>query len=117
MSTPTITVNVTTQKADTVLELQALVVGIDKLLAGVDPFKLSRETITRADLLTRVQSRLNAALASKAARQAMHNAVAAERTAQAQFKPLRAALRSYLVGAYGANAPELQQFGFVQNRR
>jgi hypothetical protein len=116
MTTST-TVNVTIQKADAVLQLQALIASIKTLLAGVDPFKLTRETISRADLLARAQSRLDAAVATKSSRQAMHNAVAAERIAETQFKPLRAAIRSYLIGAYGPNAPELQEFGFVQNRR
>jgi len=39
MSTPT-TVNVTTQKADAVLQLQALLHGILVKLPGVDPFLL-----------------------------------------------------------------------------
>jgi hypothetical protein len=116
MSTTT-TVNVTTQKADAVLQLQALIASINSKLAGVDPFKLSRETISRADLLAKVQTRLDAAVATKTSRQSMHNAVAAERIVEAQFKPLRAALRSYLIAAYGPSAPELQEFGFVQNRR
>ena len=116
MSTP-VTVNVTTQKADAVLQLQALLHGIQVKLPGVDPFLLYRLTLSRDELVKRVQTRLDTAIATKTSRQAMHNAVAAERAAQAEFKPIRSALRSYLVGVYGANAPELQEFGFVQNRR
>jgi hypothetical protein len=116
MSTP-VTVNVTTQKADAVLQLQALLHGIQVKLPGVDPFLLYRLTLSRDELVKRVQTRLDTAIATKTSRQAMHNAVAAERAAQADFKPIRSALRSYLVGVYGANAPELQEFGFVQNRR
>jgi hypothetical protein len=116
MSTPT-TVNVTTQKADAVLQLQALLHGIQLKLPGVDPFLLYRLTLSRDELVKRIQTRLDTAIATKASRQAMHNAVAAERAAQAEFKPIRSALRSYLAGVYSANAPELQEFGFVQNRR
>jgi len=116
MSTPT-TVNVTTQKADAVLQLQALLHGILVKLPAVDPFLLYRLTLSRDELVKRIQTRLDTAIATKTSRQAMHNAVAAERAAQADFKPIRSALRSYLVGVYGANAPELQEFGFVQNRR
>jgi hypothetical protein len=118
MSTPTTaTINVTTQKADSVLELQALINGITMLLAGVDPFRLSRQTYTRAELLARVRERLDAAIATKSARITLHNTVEAERIAQANFRGLRSSFRAYLVSVYGANAPELQQFGYVQNRK
>ena len=117
MTSPTTTINVTTQKADNVLELQALLNGITTLLPKVDSFLLSRQTVSRADLLAQVQKRLDAALATKNARIALHNAVEAERNAQTVFKPLRSALRAYLVSVFSANAPELQQFGFVQSRR
>jgi hypothetical protein len=118
MSAPTTaTINVTTQKADNVLELQALIHGITTLLPKVDPFILSRQTYSRADLLARIQARLDAAIATRNARIGLHNAVEAERNAQVTFKPLRTSLRAYLVSVYGANAPELQQFGFVQNRK
>jgi hypothetical protein len=117
MATPTTTINVTTQKADNVLELQALMTGITTLLPHVDPFLLSRQTYPRADLLARVQARLDAAIATKNARITLHNVVDAERNAQAAFKGLHASFRAYLVAVYGANAPELQQFGYVQNRK
>ncbi len=116
MSTPT-TVNVTTQKGDTVLQLQALRHSILVSLPGVDRFLLSFMTLSRDELVARVQARLDAAIATKTSRQAMHNAVAAERIAEAQFRPLRSALRSYVAAVYSANAPQLQEFGFVQNRR
>jgi hypothetical protein len=116
MSTPT-TVNVTTQKADAVLQLQALLHAVQTKLSGVDPFLLYRLTLSRDELVKRIQTRLDTAIATKTSRQAMHNAVAAEHAAQADFRPLRSALRSYVASIYGANAPELQEFGFVQNRR
>jgi hypothetical protein len=117
MATPTTTINVTTQKADSVLELQALIGGITMLLPTVDPFLLSRQTYKRADLLARIQARLDAAIATKDARITLHNVVDAERNAEAAFKGLHASFRAYLVAVYGANAPELQQFGYVQNRK
>ena len=82
MTTSTTTINVTTQKADAVLELQALINGITTLLPNVDPFLLSRQTIARADLLAQAQKTLAAALATTSARIAMHNAVEAERLAE-----------------------------------
>jgi hypothetical protein len=117
MSATTATINVTTQKADSVLELQALIQGVTVLLPHVDPFMLSRQTYSRADLLARIQARLDAAIATKSARIVLHNAVGAERNAQANFKELHASFRAYLVSVYGANAPELQQFGYVQSRK
>lgn len=117
MSATTATINVTTQKADSVPELQALINGITALLPHVDPFMLSRQTYSRADLLARIQARLDAAIATKSARIVLHNAVGAERNAQANFKDLQASFRAYLVSVYGANAPELQQFGYVQSRK
>jgi hypothetical protein len=117
MATTTTTINVTTQKADIVLELQALIHGVNTLIPNVDPFLLARKTVSRAAFLSQAQARLDAALKTKDARIALHNAVEAERNAQADFKPTRSAFRAYLVSYYGANAPELQQYGFVQNRR
>src|SRR5258707_710100 len=64
MATATTTINVTTQKADNVLELQALIHGINTLLPTIDPFMLARRAIPRAELLARVQARLAAARAA-----------------------------------------------------
>jgi hypothetical protein len=117
MATATTTVNVTTQKADAVLEMQAFINGINTLLPGVDPFRLSRQTLTRAQLLAQAQARLDAATATKNARLTLHTSVEAERIAAQSFQPIRVAFRAYLVAIYGANAPELQQYGYVQNRK
>jgi hypothetical protein len=115
MSTPN-TVNITTQKAGVAAEYQALINGINSLLPGVDPFVLGSTTISRADLLAKLQSRLNADTATKAAQTAYHNAVENEHALDTAIAPLRAQLKLFLQSRFGKTSTQLQSFGFAPSR-
>jgi hypothetical protein len=113
MSTTTAVVNITTQKAGLAAEYQALITGINTMLTGVDPFVLGNVTISRADLLAKLQSVITAASATKAAQTAYHNAVQSERTLNAAVAPVRAQLKLYLQSRFGKTSTQLQSFGFA----
>lgn len=100
-----------------IAEFQALIDGINAMLTGIDPFILGGITISRADLLAKLQARIDAAVKTKSDRKAVAADVAAEKVAAAVADPLRKGLKSLCVSRYGATSPVLQQLGFVQNRR
>jgi len=110
------TVNIATQKAGVAAEYQALIAGINTLLPSVDPFVLGNATISRADLLAKLQSLLNADNATKAAQTAYHNAVQSERSLTVAVAPLRAQLKLYLQSRFGKTSTQLQSFGFTPNK-
>ncbi|MDP8999465.1 MAG: hypothetical protein M3O46_05075, partial [Myxococcota bacterium] len=104
-------------KADLGALYRALIHGINTQLAGVDSFVLGKQTFSRADLLARLQSRIDAAEAVKANRATLQKSVADERTADSSMKPLRAQMKSYLQARFGKVSPELQDFGFTPTRK
>jgi len=110
------TVNITTQKAGLAAEYQALITGINTLLPSIDPFVLGNATISRADLLAKLQSLLNAANSTKATQAAYHNAVQSERSLTVQVAPLRAQLKLFLQSRFGKTSTQLQSFGFAPNK-
>jgi hypothetical protein len=112
-----VTPSITTQKVDAIAEYQALLEGLDSLLPGIDPFVLGGQTISRADLKARLQSRIDAALKVKSTRKALAALVADERGAAAAADPLRSLLKAFCGARFGATSPILQQLGFVQRRR
>jgi hypothetical protein len=116
MSTSTTTINVSTQRATLAALLAALVNGINTELAGVDPFVLDGTTVPHADLLARIQAVLDAIASVKAARKALQQAIASQKAALAQGRPLRAAMKRYLQANYGPTSPKLQLFGFTPAR-
>jgi hypothetical protein len=121
MSTPTTTtpktISITTQKLDAQAELQAIIDGANALMPGVDPFLIAKRTVARADLFALLQKGIDAAKATKEARLALATAVAHEREVKESIKPLRSDFKTFAQGRFGRGAPELQQLGFVQNRR
>jgi hypothetical protein len=119
LSTPVITPttqSLTTQKLDVVAEFQALIDGINSMLTGIDPFILGGITISRADLLAKLQARIDAAVKTKNDRKAVAADVAAEQAAAVVANPLRKGIKALCISRYGATSPVLQQLGFVQNR-
>ncbi|HEV3191241.1 MAG TPA: hypothetical protein VGY54_12120 [Polyangiaceae bacterium] len=116
MSTTTSTINVTAQKATVAALLAALVKGIDTDLAGVDPFLLDGTLHARAQLLARFQAALDAFVSVKSARTALLQAVANQKAALAQTRPLRAGMKRFLQIQFGPSSPKLQDFGFTPAR-
>jgi hypothetical protein len=120
MSTPIttpVTPSITTQKVDVIAEYQALLEGLDSLLAGIDPFVLGGQTISRADLKARLQSRVDAAQKVKSTRKTLAALVAHERATATAVDPIRSLLKAFCGARFGATSPVLQQLGFVQRRR
>jgi hypothetical protein len=116
MSTTTTTINVTAQKATVAALLAALVKGINTELAGVDPFLLDGTHFTRTELLARFQAALDAFASVKSARTALLQAVAKQKAALAQARPLRAGMKRFLQIQFGPSNPKLQEFGFTPAR-
>jgi hypothetical protein len=115
MSTKTVsTINVTTQKISGEAQYQALKDGISSKLPNEATFVLGKQTLTRADLLSRIQARIDAYEATRTARKQWQAAVASEARIQAEVAPLRASLKKYLQARFGALDPEMQSFGFTQ---
>jgi hypothetical protein len=92
----------------------ALVNGIDTVLTDVATFVFASGTIAKADLVNTFSSRIAAAEKTKAARLALHNAVAEEAKIAAAVAPYRVDMRNYLIMRYGKGSPMLQTFGFTQ---
>jgi hypothetical protein len=116
MSASITTLNVSKQKVTVTTGYEALITGINTLLPGVDPFVIASATMSRADLLAKLQGRLDAANATKAALLAHRQAVEAERASDAVVRPLRAQLKVYLQGRFGKTNTQLQSFGFTPNK-
>jgi hypothetical protein len=119
VNTTPATVDITAQKVDLTAAYQALIAGIKAL--GVDPLVLgtggSSITISLADLVAKLQQRVDSATATKDARKALASLVESEKAADATAKPLRAALKRWLIGRLGPNNPDLQKYGYTQIRR
>jgi hypothetical protein len=115
MSTPK-TIVVSTQRATFAALLATLVTGINTVLPGIDPFDVDGVTVTRADLLARIQAALAAITAVKAARTALSSAVATQVAALADARALRSAVKATAQAKLGKKNPALQNLGFAPNR-
>jgi hypothetical protein len=104
--------SITTTKLSVEAEYRALISGINTELVGVDTFALAGQSLTRVDLLARLQSRVDAAEATKAAQAAWHNAVQSEHAVNTEIAPLRTAMKAILVARYGKDSQKLQLFGY-----
>jgi hypothetical protein len=116
MTTTFTTINIATQKTTLEAEYKRLINGINTELAGVDSFVINGVAWTRPDLLTRLQSRIDASEKTKAARTNLHNIVNSEQELQLEIAPLRAGLKTYLQSRFGKTSGKLQLFGFAQNK-
>jgi hypothetical protein len=116
MTTTLSTINIATQKTTIEAEYKTLINGLNTTLPSVDSFVINGTTWSRADLLTRLQSRIDAAEATKAARTTLHNAVNSEQELNAQIAPLRAGIKTYLQSRFGKTSGQLQLFGFAQTK-
>jgi hypothetical protein len=118
MATTTSTqINIATQKITVEAEYEALINGMNTELANVDPIVLIEQSYPRAALIAEFQKRVDAAEATKTARNNLHTCVAQEKTVQTEVAPLRMAMKQYLQSRYGKNSPKLQLFGFTQAKK
>jgi hypothetical protein len=103
-----VTPNRTTQETrDSVV-----IAGIEKDLATVTSLTLAGQTITPADLVKLVQSRIDAANAVAPAKAKWSAAVLAYNTVDKEVTPVLRALKAYLTNTYGSTSPILADFGF-----
>jgi hypothetical protein len=107
-------INVAAQRAKVEAQFTALVNGINTLLTSVTTFDLATGAISKTDLVAKFSSRISAAEKTKAARLALHAAVAEEAQIALQVTPYRRDFKAYVVSKYGKNSPTLQVFGFTQ---
>jgi hypothetical protein len=107
-------INVSQLKAKVEAQFTALVNGINTVLTAVTTFDFATGMIAKSDLVSKFSSRIAAAEKTKAARLALHNAVAEEAKVAAEVAPYRVDMRNYLLSKYGKGNPMLQTFGFTQ---
>ncbi len=74
---------------------------------------LAGDAYKAKDLQAQFQAEVDAVKATEAARTAYQQAVLAEQTVTAEATALRKALRSYLIGTYGATSATVAAFGFA----
>ncbi len=110
------TINISTLKSDLLAAYTALKSGIQNELPDAS-FVVQGQTISRDDLLTKVQGRIDAANKTNAARTALHLCVEAEHEVDQGVKPIRAAIKQLVQSRYGKDSALLQKFGFTEDRR
>ncbi len=102
--------------AGTKVELQssymALIAGLQQNYQPGDVFDLVTGQTTCAELVTLFQGFVTSAEQTKASNQVWRNDVQAEREAEQQVRPVRAAVKSVLVGKYGKSSTKLLAYGF-----
>jgi len=113
MATTLSTINISTQKTTVEAEFKTLIAGINSQLPNETSFVINGTTWARADLIAQLQSRIDAAEATKSARTALHTVVSAEQASQLKIAPLRAGIKTYLQGRLGKSSAEMQLFGFA----
>ncbi|HEY3817831.1 MAG TPA: hypothetical protein VGL81_11695 [Polyangiaceae bacterium] len=105
-------INIAQQRAKVEAQFTALVNGINTLVS-TPTIACGDQTLPKAQVVSRLQARINAAEATKNARLALHAAVAAEALTVADTTPLVADLKGYFQGLYGKTSPKLQSLGFT----
>jgi hypothetical protein len=109
--------NIAAQKATVEAEYKALIDGINSELGADTSFIINDESFTKADLIGRFESRLEAAQKTKTNRTALHLCVASERAIALEVAPLRMGFKTFLQSRFGKSSPKLQKFGFVQAKK
>jgi hypothetical protein len=110
-------INISALKASTEAQYRAAIDGMNALLTDVTVVYVNGRAVPRAQVLETLNSRVTAAEATKAARLALHKAIENEQAAEAQARPLRASLKLVVQARFGTNSPQVQSFGFSQNKR
>ncbi len=106
-------INIAAQRAKVEAQFTALVNGINTFVSETT-ILLGDQSILKVQVVSRLQARINAAEATKAARLALHAAVAAEALTVADTTPLVADLKVFFQGRFGKTSPKMQSVGFTQ---
>jgi hypothetical protein len=91
--------------------------GIHQHLLSTPSIPLGGSTYSPADLMKLVQSSIDSAKTTDAAKANWHSTVFAEQTLEAQLAPLLRELRQYVISVFGATSPVLADFGFTPPKR
>jgi len=107
-------INVAAQRAKVEAQFTALVNGINTQLTDVSAFVFLEQSIPKAQVVSRLTARIDAAEKTKTARLALGAAVVAEAQSVAGTTPLVVGLKTFLQSRFGKKSPKLQTFGFTQ---
>jgi hypothetical protein len=102
----------TTTKEAVELAYQTLVTGLLTNYQPTDLFMIDGGQQVTSALVGTFQRRIAAAEATKAAKNAYHEAVQAERAADLVARPMRAGLETYFQAQLGKTSPKLKTYGF-----
>jgi hypothetical protein len=98
------------------LSYQTLVTGLQTNYQPTDLFMIDGTERQTSELVGTFQKRIAAAEATKAAKETYHEAVAAEREADQESRPLRAGLETLFQSQLGKTNPKLKVYGFVPRK-
>jgi hypothetical protein len=119
-TTPVITTAITdaNSKAREAVELsyQTLCTGLQSNYPPDFVFTIDGNQQPTSVLVGTFQRRIAAAEATKAAKDAYHEAVAAERAADQEARPMRAGLETFFQAQLGKTNPKLKIYGFVPRK-
>lgn len=115
-TTGTTSITVATQKSDTIAEYGALVQGLTTELPAVDTIYVNGVAYKKGDLIAKFQKRLDAATATRNARNDLLACVAAEKAIEEEVSPLRNGTKGFLKNLLGKKSPALQKYGFAPDR-
>jgi len=92
---------------------QKIIAALGTQLKTTATITLGGDAYKAKDLQQQFQAEVDAAKATQSAKTAWQQAVLAEQKVATQAALLRKALRSYLIGTYGANSATVAAFGFA----
>lgn len=98
------------------LSYQTLCTGLQSNYPPDFVFTLDGSEQPTSVLVGAFQKRIAAAERTKAAKEAYHEAVAAERVADQEARPLRAGLETFFQAQLGKTNPKLKVYGFVPRK-
>jgi hypothetical protein len=94
-----------------------VIAGIQKHLQTASSLPLAGATFTPAVLVKLVQSRIDSANGSTAAKANWHSTVVDDKTLNTKLAPVIRALRQYVINVFGDTSPVLADFGFTPPKR
>jgi hypothetical protein len=94
-----------------------VIAGIQKHLRTATSLPLLGSTYTPADLAKLVQSRIDSANGTAAAKANWHSTVVEGKTLNTQLTPVIRALRQHVVSVFGDTSPVLADFGFTPPKK
>jgi hypothetical protein len=104
------------RKLDVQASYQTLIAGLLAHYAASDVFELSGQKYTRDELVAKFKRRVDASETVKAADNAYHATIQAERQVDLEVRPLRQQLHKQLDSKLGSYNPQLRDYGFAPKK-